>query len=122
MKKLLFSVLMVFVLLVGCNTNGETAEDEIEVTMIISVDHDEERLVDETLTVSEGATVLAVLEDHYEVTATSDGFIEAIEGHEQSGDTYWFYEVNDEEAYVGAGDYTLSDNDVVHFDLHAWEG
>lgn len=121
MKKVWLSMIIGLLLLVGCNT-ATMSDDTIEVTMIISTGHDEERLVDETLAVADGALLLDVLEANYDIVKTEDGFIQGIEGQEQYDNNYWFYEVNDEEAYVGAGEYELADQDVVHFDLHEYEG
>ncbi|PXW91706.1 uncharacterized protein DUF4430 [Streptohalobacillus salinus] len=121
MKKVWLSLIVGLLLLVGCNT--ETAsDDKIDISVIISIDNDEERLVDETLSVEEGAILLDVLDEQYDIQKSDEGFIEGIEGQEQYDNHYWFYEVNDEEAYVGAGEYELADQDVVHFDLHEYEG
>ncbi|MGM0522732.1 MAG: DUF4430 domain-containing protein [Bacillota bacterium] len=126
MKKWLFSLLVVLVMVTGCgnaadNTSADIT-DPIEVDMIISLDHDAERLVDETLTVNDGANLLDVLTTHYDVEKTSEGFIQAIEGHAQTSSEFWMFDVNGTASNVGAGDVELNDGDEIHFDLHAWEG
>jgi hypothetical protein len=126
MKKWLWSLLVVVVMLTGCgNAEGnEVTEitDPIDVEIIISLDHDAERLVDETLTVNDGAVLLDVLTAHYDVEKTSEGFITSIEGHAQTSSEFWLFDVNGTPSEVGAGDVELRDGDEIHFDLHAWEG
>ncbi len=126
MKKWLLSLLVVLVVLTGCGNAAEdtSAEitDPIDVDMIISLDHDDERLVDETLTVNDGANLLDVLTTQYDVEKTVEGFIQAIEGHAQTSSEFWLFDVNGAPSEVGAGDVELRDGDVIHFDLHAWEG
>jgi hypothetical protein len=126
MKKWLVSLLVVVAILTGCGdaAGNESAEitDPIDVEIIISLDHDDERLVEETLTVNDGAILLDVLTTHYDVEKTSEGFIQAIEGHAQTSSEFWLFDVNGAPSEVGAGDVELSDGDEIHFDLHAWEG
>ena len=126
MKKWLISLFAVVVILTGCGDAGdnESAEitDPIDVEIIISLDHDDERLVEETLTVNDGAILLDVLTTHYDVEKTSEGFIQAIEGHAQTSSEFWLFDVNGAPSEVGAGDVELSDGDEIHFDLHALEG
>ncbi|GEM01677.1 protein of unknown function [Halolactibacillus halophilus] len=126
MKKWLWSLLVALLLVTGCGdaSGNETTEitDPIDVEMIISLDHDAERLVDETLTVNDGAVLLDVLSTHYDIEKTSEGFIQAIEGHAQTSSEFWLFDMNGAPSEVGAGNVELQDGDEVHFDLHAWEG
>ncbi|GEM04476.1 hypothetical protein HMI01_14640 [Halolactibacillus miurensis] len=126
MKKWLFSFLVVLVMLTGCANDGEGASSEvtdpIDVDIIISLDNDAERLVDETLTVNDGANLLEVLTDEYDIEKTADGFIQSIEGHAQTSSAFWLFDVNGAPSEVGAGDVELSDGDDIHFDLHEYEG
>ncbi|MCZ0701827.1 putative component of type VI protein secretion system [Natronobacillus azotifigens] len=117
-------ILMISVaLLFGCAQDStETQGDEpFEVTVTISVDYGDEVITDDSFMVEPGTVLLDLLEQEYEVEKTADGFITAIEGIEQDGSRFWIYEVNREEAQVGAGDFELSPDDQVVFDLHAWE-
>ncbi|SEN41665.1 protein of unknown function [Amphibacillus marinus] len=120
MKKILLAMSFL-VMLVGCQSGELNQGNDIEVSIIISLDNEEEVISEDSIRVSDGANLLSVLEENYEIEVTDDGFITAIEGYEQFDNHYWFYEVNNEEANVGAGDYELSDGDSVHFDLHSWE-
>lgn len=126
MKKWLLSLFLVVGLLVGCSNDAtdssEDITDPIDVTVIISLDNDNERLVDENITVNDGAILIDVLTERYDVEKTSDGFIEGLEGHSQDAPRYWFFDVNGEPSPVGAADVELSDGDEIHFDLHEWEG
>lgn len=117
-------ILMISVaLLFGCAQDStETQGDEpFEVGVTISVDYGDEVITDDSFMVEPGTVLLDLLEQEYEVEKTADGFITAIEGIEQDGSRFWIYEVNGEEAQVGAGDFELSPDDQVVFDLHAWE-
>lgn len=126
MKKWLLSIFIGFIVLTGCTTNEEDVSTEItnpiDVEMIISLDNDTERIVDETLTVNDGAILIDVLTENYDIDKTSEGFINAIEGHEQNDPTYWFFDVNGAPSEVGAADVELSDGDIIHFDFHEYEG
>ncbi|SDB91593.1 protein of unknown function [Pelagirhabdus alkalitolerans] len=120
MNKIILSILSVIVL-TGCFGNAEETGDQISVSITIAVEQGEEIIVDEEVEVEDEAILLDVLEDHYDVEVTSDGFITEIEGHSQTDSMFWVYEVNQEEAYVGAGEYELSDEDQVLFELEEWE-
>lgn len=63
------------------------------------------------------------MEEHYELEE-ADGFISAINGHEQDEEAgkYWLFDLNGEMAEVGAAELELSDGDLVEWKLEAFEG
>lgn len=65
-----------------------------------------------------GETLLEAMEKTYDITE-KDGFISAIEGHEQDDKAgkYWLYTVNGEQAAVGAAEYVLEDGDTIVWNL-----
>lgn len=92
------------------------------ISIVISLEQDGEEVEGATkeLEVEEGATVLEVLKEQYEVSE-EEGFIFSINGIEQDEETgkYWMYEVNDEQPTVGATEYELKDGDQVKWFLNA---
>lgn len=65
-----------------------------------------------------GETLLEAMEKNYDITE-KEGFISAVEGHEQDDKAgkYWLYTVNGEQAAVGAADYILEDGDTIVWNL-----
>jgi len=93
-------------------------------SVAISLEQDEEEIEGTTkeLEVEVGTTVLDLLSEQYKVVE-EDGFIVSIEGIEQDEEAkkYWMYEVNNEEATVGAAEYEVEDGDQVKWFLNAWQ-
>ncbi|WP_373471847.1 DUF4430 domain-containing protein [Carnobacterium alterfunditum] len=93
-------------------------------SVAISLEQDEEEIEGKTkeLEVEVGTTVLDLLSEQYKVVE-EDGFIVSIEGIEQDeeAEKYWMYEVNNEEATVGAAEYEVEDGDQVKWFLNAWK-
>ncbi|WP_035051844.1 DUF4430 domain-containing protein [Carnobacterium pleistocenium] len=91
-------------------------------SIVISLEQDGEKVEDTTkeLEVEEGTTVLDSLKEQYEVIE-NDGYVVSIEEMEidEKLGKYWMYEVNNEEAAVGAADYELKDGDQVNWFLNA---
>lgn len=131
MKKYIHLFMLFFLsatILIGCgqtDTPEETitkVEEQVEeITLTISTDNGEEVVSSETVEIEEGAILMDVLVDNYEIESTNDGFITSIEGIEQNDNKYWMYEVNDEQASVGASEFELKPGDDVVFDLHVIE-
>lgn len=146
MKKwlqLLSPLMVVVLILVGCsddagdtnqaesannqteteNNNAQSEENEEEhVSITISEDNGEEVHAEEEVDVEEGAILMDVLKENFDIEE-DDGFIteiEGIESDEQEG-KYWMYDVNDEMAQVGADEFELSPGDDVVFDLQVAE-
>ncbi|MEK6190236.1 MAG: DUF4430 domain-containing protein [Carnobacterium alterfunditum] len=93
-------------------------------SVAISLEQDEEEIEGTTkeLEVEAGTTVLDLLSEQYKVVE-EDGFIVSIEGIKQDEEAkkYWMYEVNNEEATVGAAEYEVEDGDQVKWFLNAWQ-
>lgn len=91
-------------------------------TVVVSLEQDGKTVEDATkeLEVNEGITVLALLNEQYEVVEKA-GFIVSVDGIEQDEEAgkYWMYEVNDEEPTVGAAEYVVKDGDQVKWFLNA---
>ncbi|ASF39733.1 hypothetical protein CEH05_11525 [Halobacillus halophilus] len=127
---LMLAVLLTAGILSGCGTQKEEQanavqeeeKQEVSVQIEISKNNGEEILADKELSVEEGATLMKVLEDNFEVEQ-SDGMINSIEGISANQDKKmaWMYTINGEEAQVGANDYELKQGDEIVFDYHSWE-
>ena len=127
---LMLAVLLTAGILSGCGTQKEEQanavqeeeKQEVSVQIEISKNNGEEILADEELSVEEGATLMKVLEDNFEVEQ-SEGMINSIEGISANQDKKmaWMYTINGEEAQVGANDYELKQGDEIVFDYHSWE-
>ena len=99
-------------------TVEEAEQAQVEITIDIYVDGE---LIDDgsqTIEVEEGAILLDVMKEHFDIEE-KDGFISAINGHEQNADEnrWWLYDVNGEMAEVGAGDLELAEGDLVEWKL-----
>lgn len=135
----LLSLILAFGILAGCNqeetspSNTESKQsepqtnEEVEetVSITISIDNGNEELAQEEVTIEEGALLLDVLKENFDVEVTEEGYITSIEGVTQDeGDhegKWWMYEVNGEFAEVGAAEFELNAEDKVVFDLHGME-
>ena len=104
------------------NVNNESNDAQIEVEFTISKDEGEEVIETKSIEVEEGAIVLDVLKEHFDVEEEG-GFVTSIDGVNDDPDNQlaWMYFVNDEMAMVGAAEYELEADDHVNFDLQAWE-
>ncbi|GGM22627.1 hypothetical protein GCM10011351_05540 [Paraliobacillus quinghaiensis] len=131
MKKqiiLLFTLLISLTILFGCaepEPNDSTSESNSDdtVTITISKDNGAEVISTKSVGIEQDDVLLDVLRENFEVEVTSAGFVTSIEGISQDDDQqlYWLYEVNGESPNVGAGEYNLSPDDVVVFDLHGMD-
>ena len=134
MKKWLLLLASTLVL-VGCGQTTQTEETAstpvesseqavlAEVTVSVTVDGEEIDEGEQVLEVEEGAILLDVMKEHYELEE-ADGFISAINGYEQDEEAgkYWLFDLNGEMAEVGAAELELSDDDLVEWKLEAFEG
>lgn len=135
MLRILFASLFMVAALTACNgeqapstsnenneTNQEEQQEVVQVT--ISQGNGEETITEKEVTIEEGATVMEVMENNFEIkTASGGGFITTIEGVEadQGESMAWFYTVNGEKAEVGAKEYELKPGDELVWDMHSWE-
>ncbi|SIS55464.1 DUF4430 domain-containing protein [Salimicrobium salexigens] len=124
-------VALTLVLLTGCQAESETSESqeegsqssqEIEATVELTKNQGEEQVKEKDITVEEGTVLMDAMEENFEVEE-KDGFINGIEGisAEEGEKKAWVYDVNGEEAKVGAAEYEIEDGDEIHFDFQSWE-
>lgn len=122
--------------LVACGDTNQTAVNESHsdassemtvtssaaetVSVSINVQEEGEDLPDanKEIKVESGETLLEAMEKTYDING-KEGFISAIEGHEQDDKAgkYWLYTINGEQAMVGAADYILEDGDTIVWNL-----
>ncbi|MGD7051377.1 DUF4430 domain-containing protein [Sutcliffiella horikoshii] len=140
MKKLLLTLLLSLTLAItGCanagNETNQTANNETPAetqeqkeselsTTIKLTKEGEEVISEETVEFEEGESLMEVMDRNFELTTGFGGdFIVGIDGlgSEEESDYYWNISVNGESLMVGASDYTLEENDEVHFDYQKVE-
>ncbi|MCM3617416.1 DUF4430 domain-containing protein [Sutcliffiella horikoshii] len=139
MRNYLLSLILALVLvLTGCaDTSNETnqnanntapAEEQQENQLSTSIKltkEGEEVISEDTFEFKEGESLMEVMERNFEVTFV-DGYegqmIKGLNGigDNEEGNYYWHINVNDESLMVGAHDYTLEENDKVHFDYQSY--
>ena len=127
MLKKIFVSVIALVSLTACgvqeNTTEESAassqqESQALVAGQVQVIVDGETITEEEITFTEGAVLQDVMTEQMDVTI-EEGFLSAIEGHEQSEaeNKWWVYTVNGKEVMVGAAEYPLSEGDIVTWEL-----
>ncbi len=138
MRNYLLSLILALVLvLTGCaDTSNETnqnanntapAEEQQENQLSTSIKltkEGEEVISEDTFEFEEGESLMEVMDRNFELTTGYGGaFIVGIDGlgSEEESDYYWNISVNGESLMVGASDYTLEENDEVHFDYQKVE-
>lgn len=129
MKKILALLAAGFVL-TGCSTTdtavessseaavSSVVEESISVTIQVSVDGEGVDDLTKTLEVEEGAILLDVMKEHYEIEET-DTFINTINGYQQddANGKYWLFDVNGEMGMKGANETELQEGDVIEWKL-----
>lgn len=104
-------------------TEGTSEAQEDEIVIIISKDEGEETLEEKTVAIEDGAVLMEVMEENFELETEFDGeFITSINGvgPEDGEEIAWMYSVNGETPNVGASEYELEPGDEVVFDLQPW--
>lgn len=103
------------------DSSAELEEETITVNVEIMVDDEVVSELSKELEVEAGMVLLDVMKDHYDIKEENT-FIQAIEGFEQNEDdnTWWVYELNEEEAFEGAADYEVQDGDQITWALIAF--
>ncbi|WP_404442597.1 DUF4430 domain-containing protein [Sutcliffiella horikoshii] len=140
MKKLLFTLLLTLILaLTGCASGGsdsnqpsnnetttesqEQKEEQLSASIKLTKEG-EEVISEDTIEFEEGESLMEVMDRNFDLTTGFGGdFIVGIDGlgSEEEADFYWNISVNGESLMVGANDYTLEENDEVHFDYQKVE-
>lgn len=96
------------------NADPESTSEELSEVTIMIYANDEE-LVNETLEVSYDMTLMAIMEENYELTVSDEGFVESIEGIEQNVEEnkFWVFEANEEMVTESAEDFVPADGDTI---------
>lgn len=99
-------------------TTDSAAKEQLAVTVNVVVEDEAVPELTKDLKVEPGSSVMDVMEENYEIEET-DGFLSAIEGYEQSKEDneWWMYQVNGEDADVGAADFEVHDGDEITWTL-----
>lgn len=110
------------------NTNNSApVEEQHENNLSTSIKltkEGEEVISEDTFEFEEGESLMDVMDRNFDLTTGFGGdFIVGIDGigSEDEADYYWNISVNGESLMVGASDYTLEENDEVHFDYQKVE-
>ena len=103
------------------DSSNEVVEETVTVNVEIIIDEEVVSELSKELEVEAGIVLLDVMKDHYDIEEENT-FIQAIEGFEQNEDdnTWWVYELNEEEAFEGAADYEVQDGDQITWALVAF--
>jgi hypothetical protein len=126
----LYAVVAVLVALPVAGCGFGAGDSSGDVTLTVTRDYGaqvlHEGIDEETSAVSEGDTVMRVLQRTYDVkTRFGGGFVQAIDGvaggRENGRRADWFYYVNGIEAPVGAAERRLAGGERVWWDHHEWE-
>lgn len=118
----LFAVLLVLGLWYWDLASDTPATSDQEQTIQITIRTEEEILIDEPVESGSDATLLEIMQQHYDLIVTEEGFIEAIEGVEQNSSEglYWIYDVNEEQGLEGVKDFIPEDGDHIVWELTAY--
>jgi len=129
---------VLLVVAAGCGTSQPAATTESSrgpgdapgPRLLVTRDFGDQVLLDVTSELQAETSVMALLVEHSKVeTGYGGGFVGAIDGLQstfgsavpgQAAD--WFYWVDGRLADIGADYYTLSSNETVWWDYHAWSG
>lgn len=104
-------------------TENASKVEENEIVITISKNEGEETLEEKTVAIEDGAILMDVMEENFDLETEFDGeFIASIDGvgPEDGEEVAWMYSVNGQTPNVGAGEYELEAGDEVVFDLQPW--
>ncbi len=129
MKKLFIVLVLIMSLLnaAGCQNNNNSTIGRAEI--IVSRNFGKEIISENNFEVPDGAVLLDIMEDNFQVeTAYGGSFINSIDGL-QSGFTAkkngekldWFFYVNGILSQIGSGDYEMKPDDCIIWDYHDWD-
>lgn len=115
-------LVVVGLVLVGVfsNDTGETSDADKEITVVIKTA--DEELANEVLGVSSDDTLMEIMNVHFDMGISDEGFVESIEGVDQNPDEglFWVFEVNDEMVTVSAEEFVPEEQDTVTWELMAF--
>ncbi|WP_018934509.1 DUF4430 domain-containing protein [Gracilibacillus lacisalsi] len=120
--KRLFIITILATVMTACG-NTSTTDEEVSISLTITDQTTNTTISEDDFTVQAGTSLQTVLEENYDVEVTDEGFLTAIEGHQQNTDenTFWTYEANGEMVNEGIADYQVEDEDHITFDLQVIE-
>lgn len=104
-------------------SEGSSEAEENEIVITISQNEGEEILEEKTVAIEDGAILMEVMEENFDLETEFDGeFIAKIDGvgPEDGEEVAWMYNVNGQTPSVGASEYELEAGDEVVFDLQPW--
>ena len=102
----------------------QTQKAEENITIQITQDDHKTVLSEKEVTVTEGQTLMDVMNEQFELTTEYDGtFITGIDGviADEKQQFSWMFYVNDELAMKGASDITVNPGDKIEFSLEKWK-
>lgn len=131
--KPIFLFLLLTLVLTACSsvtttkeTTKEASNQSTKVHAVITItqqDH-QDILSKKEVAFTEGATLLEVMNEHFELTTAYDGtFITGIDGVLAKEDEQyaWIYYLNGEPAMKGAAELVLNAGDEIQFSLEKWQ-
>ena len=68
----------------------------------------------------DGKNALVLLQAHHQVDASSQGFVNVIDGIKPSDHQFWAFYVNGKQAEVGAKDYQTKNGDAIEWKLETY--
>lgn len=94
----------------------------VSATIKVTVDGEAIDDGEQAVEVEEGAMLLDVMEEYYEIEEEGT-FITSINGNEQDSDAskWWGFDVNGEMGEVGAADLEVKEGDLIEWKLEAFE-
>ncbi|API87927.1 hypothetical protein BKP56_00620 [Marinilactibacillus sp. 15R] len=112
-------IALAFILWIIGRNNVPNSNSEKATEVTVQIYANEEELANDSLSVSADTTLMDAMEENYELTVSGDGFVEAIEGIEQSVDNneFWVFEANDEMVTEPAEEFILEDGDTISWEL-----
>ncbi|WP_208588130.1 DUF4430 domain-containing protein [Gracilibacillus suaedae] len=120
--KHLVIITILAIVMTACG-NTSTTDEEVSISLTITDQTSDTTVSEDELTVQAGASLQTVLEENYDVEVSDDGFLTAIEGHQQNTveNIFWTYEANGEMINKGIAEYQVEDGDHITFDLQVIE-
>lgn len=103
-------------------STGSDSAEMSEVTVMIYAN--DEELANDTHEVTADTTLMQIMEEHYDMSISDEGFVEAIEGVEQSVEDneswFWVFEANEEMVTESAEEFIPEDGDTILWELMAF--
>ncbi len=100
--------------------SASTSAETNDVTVVIFAN--DEEMANDTLEVADDMTLMQIMEEHYDMSVSEEGFVQAIEGVEQNveDNEYWVFEANEEMVTDPADEFIPADGDTILWELMAF--